>query len=920
MHLRWTTFGMFALVASLLTGCGSSSQTQPNATPIITNLAPASITAGSQTFTLFVSGTGFINGSAGVTTAFWNGSPRTGIVNVNTNQIALTVLASDVAAPGIAQITASNPAPGGGLSQNSATFNIDPVVPATPLISSISPESAVPGGNTFTLTVNGSNFMAPQPQSGIPCTPANPTPNPQLLGTMIAFNGAPVCPTTFVSGTQLTASIDKANIATAGCNSISVYTPNGAGGFVFSPSVTFSVSASNVPLICGISPSTGVQGGPAFTMNVFGAGFTASSTVQWNRSARPTTFVNAGELQAQIPATDLAKSGTFPITVANSSSSSGTSVAVNFVVSAAAPTVTSLSPSTTVAGGAGFPLTVTGTNYTQDTVVEWNGIPRVTKFSSTTSLTAQILASDIATAGSESVVVVNPQGAGGASAPFPFIVTAAAQAGVAKFPQVVSVNAAGGPANGASESPAISADGRYVAFYSEAKNLVASGASGNVFVRDTCAGVTAACTPSTRAIDVSADGGAANGKTGRQLAISGDGRFVAFVSRATNLVSGVTTVASGYWSVYVRDLCVGVNVPSGCAPHTELLSVSTNGESANGPSASPSLSGDGRFAAFVSAAANISAEVNLAHPQVFVRDTCAGPTATKSCVPRTSIVAMDQDDVAAKTQTGRPVISADGRFVAYEAWTAPAAAQTPPTSAATSATIILADTCLGIDAPAGCSPSAEKISYGVDGSSLPGVNLAPSINQDARFVVFESQAASAAGGTAVASKVFLRDTCLGATAPDGCVPSTMAVAGVAFGGSDKNQGYSPFISANGRYISLVEGRSSFAVPSESSTEGALVVRDTCFAAILPCNPRTYTFSAAAMAGATNGATTTAMNAVKAAVVTVSGGTKIPSVSVDEYSAAPISADGRYAAFYAPATAAAQPASGVGDVYISIALF
>jgi len=908
MHLRWTTFGMFALIASLIAGCGSSSQTQPNATPIITNLAPASITAGSQTFTLFVSGTGFINGSAGVTTAFWNGSPRTGIVNVNTNQIALTILASDVAAPGIAQITASNPAPGGGLSQNSATFNIDPVVPATPLISSVSPDSASPGGKAFTLTVNGSNFMAPT---------GTPDPNmPQLAGSQIAWNGSPRFPSAFVSPTQLTTTITVDDIATAGCDSVSVYTPNGAGGFIFSPSVTFSVSGSNVPLICGISPSTGVQGGPAFTMSVFGAGFTASSMVQWNGSARPTTLVNSGELQAQIPATDLAKSGTFPITVANSSSKSGTSVAVNFVVSAAAPTVTSLSPSTTVAGGAGFPLTVTGTNYTQDTVVEWNGSPRVTKFSSTTSLTAQILASDIATAGSDSIVVVNPQGAGGASAAFPFIVTAAAPAVAAKFPQVVSVNATGGPANGASESPAISADGRYVAFYSEAKNLVASGASGNVFVRDTCAGVTAACTPSTRAIDVSADGGAANGKTGRQLAISGDGRFVAFVSRATNLVSGVTTVASGYWSVYVRDLCVGVNVPSGCAPHTELLSVSANGESANGPSASPSLSGDGRFAAFVSAAANISMEVNLAHPQVFVRDTCAGPTATKSCVPRTSIVAMDEDFIAAKTQTGRPVISADGRFVAYEAWTAPAAAQTAPTSAA----IVLADTCLGIDAPAGCSPSAERISYGVDGSSLPGVNLAPSINQDARFVVFESQAASAAGSTAVASKVFLRDTCLGDTAPDGCVPSTMAVAGVAFGGSDKNQGYSPFISANGRYISLVEGRSSFAVPSESSTEGALVVRDTCFTAMLPCNPRTYAFSAAAMAGATNGATTTAMNSVKAAVVTVSGGTKIPSVSVDEYSAAPISADGRYAAFYAPATAAAQPASGVGDVYISVALF
>ena len=118
----------------------------------------------------------------------------------------------------------------------------------------------------------------------------------------------------------------------------------------------------------------------------------------------------------------------------------------------------------------------------------------------------------------------------------------------------------------------------------------------------------------------------------------------------------------------------------------------------------------------------------------------------------------------------------------------------------------------------------------------------------------------AAGGAAVASKVFLRDTCFGDTAPDGCVPSTTAVAALASGGADKNQAYSPFISANGRYISFVEGRSTFAVPSESSTEGALVVRDTCFGAALPCNPRAYAFSAAATVGA--------VSALKTAVVPV----------------------------------------------------
>ena len=126
--------------------------------------------------------------------------------------------------------------------------------------------------------------------------------------------------------------------------------------------------------------------------------------------------------------------------------------------------------------------------------------------------------------------------------------------------------------------------------------------------------------------------------------------------------------------------------------------------------------------------------------------------------------------------------------------------------------------------------------------------------------------------------------------------------------SDKNAVFSPFISASGRYISFVEGHSAFAAANKSAAEGALVVRDTCFGAALPCAARAYAFSAATS------------NASKTAAVVVTGSGKIPSVSVDQFSAAPISADGKYAAFYAPGTVAAQPASGVGDVYISIALF
>ena len=894
MHLRWTMFGMLASLVLFVSGCGGSGSGsnggQPNATPVITGLAPASITAGSQTFTLFISGTGFINGSSGVTTAFWNGSPRTAIVNTNTNQIALAILPSDVAVPGLAQITASNPGPGGGLSQTAATFLITSVQPAAPIITSVSPTSANPAGAAFTLTVNGSNFMAP----------SNPA-VPQQAGSIVEFNTSPH-PTTFVNANQLTATISMSDIATAGCNTVTVYTPNGVGGFIFSPSISFVVSKSGVPLICAISPSSAVQNGPAFTLNVIGANFTGGSAVQFSGTAVPTTMISSSALQAQVPAMNLTKVGAFPVTVSNGSGSA--SPAVTFLVSAAAPTITSLSPSTSVAGSAAFALTVTGTNYTQDTVVEWDGSPRATKFNNATTLTAQILAADIANAGTNSVVAVNPQGVGAASAPFPYIVTAAGAALAAKFPQVVSVSALGGPADGPSESPAISADGRYVAFYSEAKNLLASGAEGSVFVRDTCAGVTIACTPNTKAIDVGADGGVANGKTGRQVAISGDGRFVSFMSRATNLVSGLPQAASGYWNVYVRDLCQGTNVPSGCVAQTQLISVAMNGEPSNGPSASPSLSGDGRFAAFASSATNISPDNSQARPQVFVRDTCAGPTATKSCVARTIAAMLDDDDLGTNIQSGRPMISADGRFVAFEAWSGSTAVQ----NSADSSAIVLADTCLGIDAGVGCSPSARRISYATDGSSLAGVNLAPSVTEDARFVVFESQPATTDGATVNTSRVFLRDTCLGATAPDGCNPATTLVSTGNSIVSDKNAVFSPFISASGRYISFVEGHSAFAAANKSAAEGALVVRDSCFGAALPCAARAYAFSAATS------------NASKNAAVVVTGSGKIPSVSVDQFSAAPISADGRFAAFYAPGTVAAQPASGVGDVYISIALF
>ena len=77
----------------------------------------------------------------------------------------------------------------------------------------------------------------------------------------------------------------------------------------------------------------------------------------------------------------------------------------------AAPTLTSLSPSSAAAGGPAFTLTVNGSNFVSGSVVRWNGADRTTTFVSATQLTAAIPAADIAAAGSASVTVQNPGGA-----------------------------------------------------------------------------------------------------------------------------------------------------------------------------------------------------------------------------------------------------------------------------------------------------------------------------------------------------------------------------------------------------------------------------------------------------------------------------------------------------------------------------
>ncbi|MBP7705769.1 MAG: C1 family peptidase [Candidatus Aminicenantes bacterium] len=170
-----------------------------------------------------------------------------------------------------------------------------------------------------------------------------------------------------------------------------------------------------------LSPSNAsVNGGP-FTLAVIGSGFVPGAVVTWNGNDRPTAFVDAGRLEAAIPASDLALGGLVSVVVRGPGG--GVSNGLTFAVENPAPTLASISPTRANGGGADFTLTVLGTGFVSNSSVRWNGLDRPTTFVGATELRAAIPAADIAAGGEFEIVVVNPAPAGGLTAPAAFTVT-----------------------------------------------------------------------------------------------------------------------------------------------------------------------------------------------------------------------------------------------------------------------------------------------------------------------------------------------------------------------------------------------------------------------------------------------------------------------------------------------------------------
>ena len=241
-------------------------------------------------------------------------------------------------------------------------------------ITSLNPSSRTAGTATFMLTVNGTGFAT---------------------GAVVQWNGQPLS-TTFVSATQLTATVTADRITTPGSAAITVVSQN-----VTSASVAFPIT--DRPTITSLNPSSRTAGTATFTLTVNGTGFATGAVVQWNGQPLSTTFVGATQLTATVTADRITTPGSAAITVV---SQNVTSAPVAFPITDR-PTITSLNPSSRTAGTASFTLTVNGTGFATGAVVQWNGQPLSTTFVGATQLTATAPADRITTPGSAAITVVS---------------------------------------------------------------------------------------------------------------------------------------------------------------------------------------------------------------------------------------------------------------------------------------------------------------------------------------------------------------------------------------------------------------------------------------------------------------------------------------------------------------------------------
>jgi hypothetical protein len=376
----------------------------------------------------------------------------------------------------------------------------------------------------------------------------------------------------------------------------------------------------------------------------------------------------------------------------------------------------------------------------------------------------------------------------------PALFTAGPAAATGSATERVSVDSSAVEANAASSDSSISADGRWVAFSSSATNLVSGDTNGvpDVFVHDRQTGTTVR-------VSVDSLGGQANGSSSNP-SISGDGTMVAFLSYASNLVTGDT---NGAQDVFVHNLVTGA---------TTRVSVDSAGNESHPPVgltfsfAGPSISADGNFVAFDSGAPDLVAGDTNSTADVFVRDLTAGTTTRVSVGPANA--QGDNSSIA-------PFISSDGRYVAFSSF---------------ADNLVAGDTNARGDVFLRDRVTSTTIRVSVDSSGMqsatgfqtPSDVYTPSVSSDGRYVAFsDTDGTLVAGDNNGVSDIFERDVTAGTTTR----VSVDSWGDQATGAGDPPpSSIEPSMTPDGRYVTFLSWATNL-VPLDSNGAADVFVHD-----------------------------------------------------------------------------------------------
>ena len=270
----------------------------------------------------------------------------------------------------------------------------------------------------------------------------------------------------------------------------------------------------------------------------------------------------------------------------------------------------------------------------------------------------------------------------------------------------LSIATDGQQGNGDSILPAANADGRYIVFQSWASNLVKGDTNNtwDIFVQDRLTG-------ETRRASVASNGTQANGKN-ESPSISGDGRFVAFSSIASNLTPDITNYKA---DIFVHDMKTG---------ETTRASVSSDGKQGNGPSTNPSISADGRYVAFVSLAYNLVPNDTNNKADIFVFDRFN---------KKTIRVSVASDGTQSNDNSTDASMRTNGRFIAFTS----AASNLAPKDTNGKADVFIHDL---------ETKETKRVSVASNGTEGNGNSARPRISLDGEYVVFTSEASNLVPG------------------------------------------------------------------------------------------------------------------------------------------------------------------------------